>query len=673
MSRLVVNGQEIPLKPGTSLSFDLNNLLFEIFESEPAGSFTYGFNIPKTPEAQLAFGFPELMVNAALIPKSFPDAEYFDGPLYVVGTLKYLGMAGDEYRFNLETGLSRVLRKLRETKLTKLALGGQRYMGGDTDAVLQHMLATVNDPAAHDYVFAPVHNPDFYGDENDDYQEYAGQYLNYWENTFDGAGNATGGYFLKNAQFHTNGPEGSTRHSICPHPYLKYVLLEAFKELSIPVEDHFFDSELSTLVILGVSALDNIKAITLGANEVVFEHNVYKNSFFLADVLPDISLWDLLKANLSTWGMFPDISLDGKVRLRKVSDILQSEEYDELSEVEQGFESENDAETGKTLTYNLDSDDSLAGERVKDFKDVTVREEVPDLATLNSPGIKEASQVKDVRYVAELDHHYIYSRFRKNRYSDAEYFWEFYSENYVSEPLEGGGAELQLGVYTTLMQLRYRANIKVKPSVTHLDALYILLDQQEQDGIENLVEENDVRLVDSHDKYFIYAKTFTESDYEKSMDWQPFCDNTPAATKIAFRKWLVPALGVPGYSPEYDQDERPQGLRLLFYRGLQNYDQTNATYPMLSTEANSAQGIKVGNYSMRWNGPEGLKEIFWKKYLEIKLKGKPARRKIYLDSSELQNMDLLRKKKIDGVLYKVVRVRFSSPVSKAATVDLVTF
>lgn len=124
------------------------------------------------------------------------------------------------------------------------------------------------------------------------------------------------------------------------------------------------------------------------------------------------------------------------------------------------------------------------------------------------------------------------------------------------------------------------------------------------------------------------------------------------------RQWLVPAAEQEGYSPRtgLDMENNTLGqLRFLFYRGLQP-DSTGALYPLGSSGTENYQGQTVGQYSLQWDGPQGLYETWHKDWLAFRSSARQEERIVPLTLAEFMALDPARKDRVQELLFLWERI-----------------
>ncbi|MGV3588612.1 MAG: hypothetical protein ACO1OF_16520 [Adhaeribacter sp.] len=674
MRKLFIAGLIVPLQPGSSLSFDISTGIIDLLREEATkGSHSLPFTIPDTPEAKIAFDFQNNLDNRQPLPESYP-AIYEDGSFYFKGDFNLLGYIPKVgWRGNLVTAENSIVKKLKATKLKDLILGGIQELGARPDDVLFRMQEIAENPDRFNYVFAPVYNPEFYK-ENEDYQVLGGYYLNNWENLATVAGNP--GLFKKGYETHPYGPGVGTSQAICPFPYLHYVVKEAFKEIGLTFTDNFFDEELKKLTILCNAALDEFQTVVDEGDE--FPQNVYRKAFQLKEVLPDLNLHELLRKLQNTFGLQFNVKLNGQIVFNRIENVLNSPNRQDLTgKLLKAPEREMPTERGIILNYRKESEDSLTTQGTPDFTDVIVKAPVASLAALNQ--LLGDAELNEVRFVTELEEYWRLEETFEKFGKPLKRAWVFFSHDY--KPLElgtkgdGTGQAFTMGIALTPDKVRGHREYNLKaPLATWVDFEGRPADGNTPEVKAVEAELNDVRLNLFENKYYIYNREWQPNEGTRSEDWLFFADNAfPPLRAWSMRKWKVPSFSAPGYSPAAGQTERSKELRLAFYRGMQPYDNTNATYPMLSGSNFNAVGFKVGNYALKWHGPYGLANQFLQSWLKLMVAGKTIKGDMLLTEDEIANLDLNQLYTIEGQRAILKNLKFTLPLKKAPQAELQVF
>jgi hypothetical protein len=117
------------------------------------------------------------------------------------------------------------------------------------------------------------------------------------------------------------------------------------------------------------------------------------------------------------------------------------------------------------------------------------------------------------------------------------------------------------------------------------------------------------------------------------------------------RTWLLPTLEATGAGPEYEMgDEIRVGLRLLFYRGLQE-DSAGNDYPLASREAVNLNGASVGKYSLSWGGPKGLYAKWHQPWLDFRARAVMTEYEVVFRIADLQALQPGVAERIDEHLH----------------------
>lgn len=93
--------------------------------------------------------------------------------------------------------------------------------------------------------------------------------------------------------------------------------------------------------------------------------------------------------------------------------------------------------------------------------------------------------------------------------------------------------------------------------------------------------------------------------------------------------------------------------RLLFFRKVVKIPEFNFMYSLASSTSS-----QIENYSLAWQGANGIYSRFWREWAQI-LENTTVRRKAYLDIVDVLNFNPKRKYKIDGNLFFIKKMSFS--------------
>lgn len=371
MLSLTIAGRPVSLAPGTSVQLVLHSPLFD--EAVLRGSFTYSFAVPAGPNGPV-YGFPERPDAATPHVPELPAELRDDDQLLLRGTQRVRSATAASYAVSLADGLSALATALSGRALPSFALGGLRtvprfaklpvYQGYafNMPGLWVHARAVVAEPAAYDYLFAPVRNDDFRGAVSG--RQATDPPLPPLTVNFFYPGDLTifppGGTFLfyqQDGNLYTDAgnyasPMGSMSQGdlpCCPWPRLRYVLRCAFEEVGLLIDEvAFFPGELADLVFVG-----NAELVDRGDAQHV--------AFHLADVLPDVTVAQLLQVLRTGLGLV--VLLDatsGRVRTAFLADLVASPEVQDLTEWMVGTpEIALDPDAAVTLSSHGDAGDAL--------------------------------------------------------------------------------------------------------------------------------------------------------------------------------------------------------------------------------------------------------------------------------------------------------------------------
>jgi len=427
MLRIYIELQEIDLLPGTSMQIELNNPLFDAENDKIKGGFSLPFTIPLTDKNRVIFGFPDVIDNTVNVRREFTCYLEADGET-LQGLLKLRRIEKKKITANVMVGISAIGKSLQERKLNSFEFGGIREMGGSTPEAAAHMNLIASYPDDSDYTFAPIKNTIVFGEGKlDDF--FKDHIINDFKNNT----------FVLTPGNTTTRPRG-----LCPLPKLRYVLLQALRELALQVEESFFDAELSRLFIISNAGLERImpSAVKVGETEVAHYETEYKYFFRIADLVPDLTLIDLLRKLAVTFGLSPQVSLNNKLILAKLNDIIESLDYLECSHLASDAGEDINDQEAFNFFYKTDNDDAEPGTHIADFEDITVLEPVPSYKFLQDTFRKDSgtAEPRQVRFIEDIKQYYIY------KYTYNQIGWFYYSDNYAPVKTAAAGTDIPQGI-----------------------------------------------------------------------------------------------------------------------------------------------------------------------------------------------------------------------------------
>jgi len=425
MLRIYINYKEIDLLPNTSIQLELNNPLFDAENDIIKGSFSLPFTIPLTDLNRLVFGFPDVIDNVQDLLRDFACFIESDGET-IQGVLKLRNINGNTINVNLTVGISAIGKSLQERKIHSFDYAGLRVMGNSKETLVEHMNLKSVYPDDSEYIFAPIKNPVVSGES-----EWDDHFKDLIINDF------------VNSSFVLS-PAGSTERprGVCPFPKLRYVLLQIMQELGIQVAENFFNEELSRLFIISNAGLEII-LIYPKEGEATKYDTTYKYEFRIGDLLPDLTVIELLRKLALTFGLAIQVTLNNVLILGNLKDIIASDNYIDVSHLASAAPNIDIVEKEIfNFNYKLDGDDSEPGEKIKDFSDLIF---MPPAATyiqlISMPGAEH----NHVRYVEELKQYYVYLIQFGNR------AWNYYCDDYG--PIRNGeGSDITQGIAPVIVQ-----------------------------------------------------------------------------------------------------------------------------------------------------------------------------------------------------------------------------
>ena len=620
MLSLTSAGRPVYLAPGASTQLERNSPLFD--EAVLRGSFTYSLAMPAEPNGPL-YGFPERPDAATGPGAEWPGELEDDGHVVMRGTQRLRSASATSYGVALADGLSAVAGALSERPLASFALGGLRQlpryvksaprqgMVFNLPGLVMHANAVMADPAAYDYVFAPVRNDGFRGAVADTQGVAPSFVVNFFSprqalvdlpavgtfafsEAFAGLYDQYGNYIFP---FET---AGQVYLPCCPWSRLRFLLRSILTEAGLEIDDvRFFPGEWADVVVVS-----NAELFDRGDAEHV--------AFTLADVVPDLTVGQLL-AKLRTSGLV--LLLDEQTRLVRtalLAELVADPAVQDLTEFLVGTpERVLQDVAGVTLTAHGDDGDALT----------------QGLATAQPTA---AQQGEEVEHVADLPTTWplTATQLRPRLVRSLNAFYQSTVETTPANPATGAAPVIAV-------TWAYRC-----PELRAIDV----------NGGGALLEQGHC--------YLPVLDTPCESPIFPPPPYQP-----PLPTQA------LPAMSQPGFSAG-----RPEGaarsaeLRLLFYQGLAPVVETPAgtrQYPALGMTSAS------GQLSLLLDGPQGTYETMLRTWLPVRLSRNVFKQQLRLSPLALSRLDLSRKVQLDGLHYLVRKLTGTLPLDKPVTVELV--
>lgn len=128
--------------------------------------------------------------------------------------------------------------------------------------------------------------------------------------------------------------------------------------------------------------------------------------------------------------------------------------------------------------------------------------------------------------------------------------------------------------------------------------------------------------------------------------------------------------------PVWDGDRmaRPEQSAIMFFRGMTTAPSGGDTYPLITPYNYAPNGSRVGNYSLVWDGEDGLINKFHKEFKSWTEKDKAvASSAVHMKAVDLHNLDITKKVLLNGRKFylKSLRVTLKSNRIEPAICDFV--
>jgi hypothetical protein len=178
-----------------------------------------------------------------------------------------------------------------------------------------------------------------------------------------------------------------------------------------------------------------------------------------------------------------------------------------------------------------------------------------------------------------------------------------------------------------------------------------------------------------------------QTDNEKWLDLKsrinvPVMDRTGTEISGDILYYLPHIKGFEGISPDTwstddpyagtVQQEPKHWSFMAFYRGEFMHG-TGTGFPerLFSSTEWDFDGNQIGNYSLRWNGPNGLLAKFWNSGLEFLAKGRRQIIKVNIDLTDFMALDLGKRYYIHGQSGLIKKIEIEFPLTGPATAEYV--
>jgi hypothetical protein len=643
MIKFEIGGQYLVLKEDTRINFILENPFFDI-DYVINSPFTFNFNVPNDEN-----GINRQIFNNQNRITTRNGINLFDCWIYIANNKWIFGNISIKFsNDNFECYFNQYLDEI-DTNLEK------SITEIPTDTSITHTLLytaikdRIEDGYAGplDFVHYPVYNPDLLGSidyirpapafDNMFYNQY-GHYVNYWFSDvnmpYAGIDHFVNQYFLvidKSLAY-----QGWTfQYAMSPAIYLPFLFNKLFDYWGILLKTDFFDDvDIQKLTVWTnktyiMEIWSDALTPSFNPQKIFFtKGGTAETKFYLDDYLPDITWKQFLLSVKKTFCLVYLWDFGKKqLKIVKANDFITSNSRVNWSnKTQKSFELEIQNPNGYTLKTNYSDDQYLTTFIQQISKNAIYELPVTTYSNLPTPTTKPGT----VCLVLDEQAYYIITGVGTGQK------WELLTQNYIDKIISDGKTEISNDC-DTLLRL-FNAEDDLRRDIY-----------------------GDYELYDNTVTYITGARVWYENErYESLQDDnisnQP--DITPLywdlmATTFSQAHWTIPE-----YSEENDSGlnalaDKSENLRLLFYRGLQEYnsyikgaeggDDNTAAYPYATHTEIDPVGNKIGDYSLAWDGDYGLYQQHWKKYLDFLTNAKKVIRKINLNIDDLLNLDWTKK------------------------------
>jgi hypothetical protein len=438
MLSLTSDDQPVHLSPGTSVQLEYNSPLFD--EEVVLGAYSYSFSVPATPNGAL-YGYPERPDAAQPAGREREATLRLDDELLLAGRQRVRSASAAKYAVALSGALSGA--GLSERPLASFAYGGPvavpRWVevtpastNGPAElapGLTLHANQVVARPEQYGYVFAPLRN---------DYQAPAGSQptVNRWLVSAQAyQGMPAGGCFAYDVNWYVPGNSGElvVLPPMCAFPKLRYVLACICQESGLAVDAaRLLPGELGDLVLVS-----NAFLVDRG------DEQTYR--FHLADVVPALSVAELLAALRQDWGivLYQD-PVTTLLRTAYLRELVAAPAVEWSGRWAGAPEVTLADDAGVTLTYGVDPEDELTKEALSQQPDPSRL--LPPVATVaelpvTADVLTQNPRSGQVRLVLDEDTYYVCTA-TVTGILDVALTWKRLVPRLSTVAVNGGGEEL---------------------------------------------------------------------------------------------------------------------------------------------------------------------------------------------------------------------------------------
>lgn len=416
-----INEESLDLPPDIQITMDLISPLFQ--DEVGGGTQSFSFSLPDTPTNRRLFQFAGTAILSERIYPPFSCSLYLFGIHWMNGQI-LLSDAGNGFKASLRMEESDLVSRMEEQKLRELSLGGVRTITSNSgldgiNDMLAHANDTVANPGNHDYVFAPIRNPDAYQGQRPappGTPEVHNDYLNYYRDDS----------FRDEVQEVINMTPGQC--TLIPFPRLLYVIQEGLDELGEKMLDSTFwtDSEIGDLVIHNLISLDRYADASIAAT---FPINALTKTISVPNHLPDISFRELVGSIARLFCLVMIRKPDG-VEIEARKEILQgTDQIDWSDRTGVVYSIQHESEKRWEFSSVQDPDDAIEPEEKEQVAGIGFANQVNSFSDLPTSGSQGS-----LYYVIEENAFYRYQMIA----SSVPTAYEWLLEDYRLEKLTAG-------------------------------------------------------------------------------------------------------------------------------------------------------------------------------------------------------------------------------------------
>jgi hypothetical protein len=692
MIRIRVNKiYELHLDADTSITFVFNNPLFNYENVE--GDYTYPFTIPAIPENQLFIGVLHKLEQSFSSIPSFNIELWIDNVGPLMGTMDIDGDVTEQsYEATVFLGKGEFMYLTKNKKLNTVDLGGEQTLSDIADLTT---LIQQTYPLTKFQVF-PVYNPDYFKDVFSSDGGTDGKPV-YYDPLSDYMNDFTTNASIASARFK------QTDNPFVLFPYLTYVIEQIFKQHGYTIEKNIFNDidELKSLCIFN----------TYGNNKISKEYTEkYKYIIDVTDISPDYDTSFILNWGTNSYtytakhwyqGNFPanqfptrypgendgnyandffnafnNYLIDGDYNLSLISTyiIIEAKEYGNyaLNLIDDGTgftlqadpdnPSESDVRIYYNLTYNL----------INSMPDMTIQEFMQAIKNLfnidydiNNRSVSIISaddklNSKDIEDISSNTESIYIINYQKQNKLTFKQTTDTDDSAFVTKDFDGVtiGEDVQ---YTAYLNNIPKVINQVR-RVVSTDTYYICIVEDFNTGptwVNYQQWYKDYVIGEGEDLTIETACSSLQMD-RAIMNTSP---DEYVLTPGALQKGKMNILG------DVMTDSK-SGLRLLFYRGLRTSN-LSKQYPYAGYDDRDENYNVVWNYSLKWDGANGLINKFWIKTIYWINRRKQLTLQKKYNAVEMFNLNLMQKKRVFGntVFIKQVTVSVNNNGIEPAKVE----